>query len=69
MTFRRWPIGQRVLVNLEDGRAFDATMISRHGELLELAGATLIEPHEEPTPLDGRVFIERIKVSFIQVRG
>lgn len=68
MKFSRWPVTQRVLVNMTDGRAFDALLVSKRGPLLELADARLLEPGADPTPVDGRVLIERPKVSFIQVR-
>lgn len=65
----RWPLRSRVLVNLADGRAFDALLISKRGPLLELADASLLAPGAaDPVPLDGRVLIERPNVAFIQVR-
>lgn len=64
----RWPVHRRALVNLEDGRAFDAVLFDQRGPLLILRNATLHEPGEDPVTLDGEVVIERIKVSFIQVR-
>lgn len=68
LRFRRWPVCERVLVNMEDGRAFDAVLYDQRGQLLILRNATLIEPGTEPVPVDGEVLIERARVSFIQVR-
>ena len=64
----RWPLRSRVLVNLADGRAFDALLIARRGPLLELADATLHTPGADPVAVDGRVYIERPAVAFIQAR-
>lgn len=63
-----WPLLERVLVNLEDGRAFDAVLYDQRGPLLVLRDARLIEPGAEPVQLDGEVIIERPRVAFIQVR-
>jgi hypothetical protein len=57
-----------VLVNLDDGRAFDGVLYSRRGPLLMLRQARLIEPGTEPVGVDGEVLIERARVSFIQVQ-
>ena len=68
MGWRRWPICKRVLVNLEDGRAFTGILFSRRGPLLTLRDAQLIEPGSEPLAVDGEVIVERSRVSFIQVQ-
>lgn len=67
MTFNRWPVRKRVLVNLDD-RAFDGILYARRGPLLELRNARLLEPGSEPVEVDGAVLIERPRVVFIQVR-
>ncbi len=64
----RWPICERVLVNMVDGRAFAGVLFARRGPLLVLRQAQLIEPGTEPVDLDGEVIIERQRVAFIQVR-
>lgn len=65
----RWPVRDRVLVNLDDGRAFDAILYAKRGPLLVLVDARLIEPgNPEPVAVDGEVVIERNRVAFIQVR-
>jgi hypothetical protein len=66
--WRRWPVCERVLVNLEDGKAFDAVLYDQRGPLLMLRNATLIEPGAEPVAVDGEIVIERPRVLFIQVR-
>lgn len=68
MGWRRWPICKRVLVNLDDGRAFNGILFSRRGPLLTLRDAQLIEPGSEPLAVDGEVIVERSRVSFIQVQ-
>ena len=68
MGWRRWPICRRVLVNLDDGRAFNGILYSRRGPLLLLRQAQLIEPGNDPVEVDGEVLIERPRVSFIQVQ-
>lgn len=65
--WRHWPVCQRVLVQMEDGRAFAGVMYARRGPLLVLRDAQLVEPGTEPVPVDGEVLIERPKVAFIQV--
>jgi small nuclear ribonucleoprotein (snRNP)-like protein len=67
VTWSRWPVHRRVLVNMEDGRAFDAVLFDQRGPLLVLRNATLLTPNEEPALVDGEVVIERDKVAFIQV--
>lgn len=64
----RWPVRSRVLVNMVDGRAFDAVLMRVSGPLLTLADARLLEPGAEPATVDGRVIVERGRVAFIQVR-
>ncbi len=66
MGLYRWPIRRHVLVNLTDGRAFDALLVSKRGPLLVLANATLLESGAEAAHVDGHVYIERRHVAFIQ---
>jgi hypothetical protein len=66
--WRRWPICKRVLVNLDDGKAFDGILYARRGPLLILRQARLIEHGVEPVAVDGEVVVERPRVSFIQVQ-
>lgn len=68
MNLSRWPIRRHVLVNLSDGRAFDAVLYAKRGPLLELRNARLLEPGAEPVTVDGAVIVERPMVAFIQVR-
>lgn len=69
MSWSRWPTRHRVLVNLTDGRAFDAVLFAKRGPLLELRDASLLEPGSEPVSMDGAVIVERHLVAFIQVRN
>ncbi|HLL68821.1 MAG TPA: hypothetical protein VK453_24370 [Micromonosporaceae bacterium] len=69
MGLSRWPVRARVLVNLVDGRAFDAVLLAKRGPLLVLADARLLEPGADPTAVDGEVIVERSRVAFIQVRA
>jgi hypothetical protein len=68
VNLRRWPVRRRVLVNLTDGRAFDGILYRKAGPLLELRGAALLEPGNEPVAVDGAVIVERHKIAFIQIR-
>jgi hypothetical protein len=65
----RWPTRRRVLVNLQDGKAFSGVLWAKRGPLLVLRGAELLEPGCDPAPLDGDVLIERPQISFIQTSG
>ncbi len=62
----RWPVLDRVVVNLIDGRAIEGVLFDRRGPLLVVADARLHEPGVEPTRMDGQIFIERDQVAFIQ---
>ena len=65
----RWPTRKRVLINMIDGRAFDAILYAKRGPLLELRDVQLLEPgSDNPVPIDGAVIVERPRVAFIQVR-
>lgn len=61
-------IRQRVLVNLDNGSAFQAILWKRTGELLELKDVTYLEPGAKPVRVDGKVLIERSKVDWMQVQ-
>jgi hypothetical protein len=64
--FRRWPIYDRVLVNLVDGSAINGLLVDQRGPLLILTDATLLTDSHEPAQLDGDVYIERDRVLFMQ---
>lgn len=66
MLLSRWPMFDRVLINLIDGSAIDGLLIDRRGVLLVLVDATLHSNSAEPMPLDGEVYVERSRVLFIQ---
>lgn len=67
--FSRWPLLQRVLVNLVDGTAINGLLVDKRGPLLVLGDATLLSDTHEPTQLDGEIYIERDRVMFIQTAG
>lgn len=66
MPWNRWPIYERVLVNLIDGSAIDGLLIGQRGPLLVLSDAALYTPEHEPAPLDGEIYIERDRVLYLQ---
>lgn len=67
--FSRWPVYERVLVNLVDGAALDGLLVAKRGDLLVLADVTLHDDTHEPVALDGDVYVERHRVRFLQVHG
>lgn len=67
MLMTRWPLYNRVLVNLTDGSAIDGLLIDRRGTLLVLTDATLHTDSMEPARLDGEIYVERSRVLFMQV--
>jgi hypothetical protein len=66
MPWNRWPLSDRVLVNLVDGSAIDGLLIDKRGPLIVLVDAVLMTPDSEPSRMDGRIFIERDRVLFMQ---
>jgi hypothetical protein len=68
MAFNNWPVYDRVLVNLIDGSAIDGVLLGRRGPLLMLGDASLLTTNAEPAQMDGRVYVERSQVLFIQAR-
>lgn len=69
MPWYRWPVFERVLVNLIDGSAIDGLLVAKRGPVLVLADATLLTDANEPARLDGEVYVERSRVLFMQARG
>lgn len=61
-------VRKRILVNLDNGSAFQGILWKRTGELLELKDATYLEPGQKPVRVDGEVLIERSKVDWMQVQ-
>lgn len=62
----RWPVYERVLVNLIDGSALEGVLIRRSGPLIVLSDSTLYSHGAEPQRLDGNVYIERGRVLYLQ---
>jgi hypothetical protein len=65
--FRRWPMYQRTIVNLLDGRAFDGVFFRYRGPRIELRDAQMLTNGTGPVAIDGSVLIERQQIAFIQV--
>lgn len=68
MPFNNWPIYDRVLVNLVDGSAIDGILLDKRGPLLVLGDASLLTASAEPALMDGRIYVERTQILFIQAR-
>ncbi len=66
--FSRWPVYERVLINLVDGSALDGLLVAKRGDLLVLADVTLHDDAHEPVQLDGDVYVERHRIRFLQTR-
>jgi hypothetical protein len=66
MLWSRWPVYERVLINLVDGSALEGLLIDRRGPLLVMSDATLLQASSEPAQLDGEVYVERSRVLFLQ---
>lgn len=64
--FSRWPVLERVLVNLTDGSALDGVLIRKSGPLIVLSDSTLYTRGGEPQRLDGNLYIERDRVLYMQ---
>lgn len=62
-------VRRRVIVNMSDGRAFKAVLVSRRRRLLVLRDAEMYEGSADPVQLDGVVVVERSQVDFIQAPG
>lgn len=64
--YSRWPVYERVLVNLVDGSAIDGLLTRKTGPLIVLADSTLYTAAGQPQRLDGDVYIERHRVLYMQ---
>lgn len=62
----RWPVYERVLINLTNGSAINGLLVAQKGPLLVLADATLLMEAQDPVVLDGEIYIERTQVLFLQ---
>lgn len=62
----RWPVYERVLVNLIDGSAIEGVLIRKAGPLIVLSESTLYTAATEPQRLDGNIYIERARVLYLQ---
>jgi small nuclear ribonucleoprotein (snRNP)-like protein len=63
----RWPVRERVLVNLIEGDTFAGILHARRGPLLYLRDVSVIGADGVPSKVDGEILIERHRVDFIQL--
>lgn len=66
---RRWgayPINKRVIANLDDDSAIEGVLLKRTGALLVLADARYHTKGADPVPMDGKAYVERQRVLFVQ---
>lgn len=62
----RWPVYDRILVNLVEGTAIEGVLIRKSGPLIVLSDCTLYSPGAELAQLDGDIYIERDQVLYMQ---
>lgn len=68
--FYRYPLLQRVIVNLKSGTAFRAIVYRRAGPFLVLRQVEILSDRDskmEPRPTNGEVLVQMSDVDFIQV--
>lgn len=66
---QRLMIRRRVLVQLHSGRAFTGVLYRRRGRLVVLKAAEMLEPNNQPTPMDGDVILDRGEIEYVQAAG
>lgn len=66
---RRAGIRRRVLVQTKSGRAYTGVLWQRRRDLLVLKGAEMLEPGNQPQPMDGEVIVDRVEIDYVQVAG
>lgn len=59
---------RRIRLHLDTGRSIDGVLISRRGDVLELADVRL-ELDGKLQPVDGSVFVPKYRVEFAQAGG
>ncbi len=58
---------KRFVVTLHDDTTFDGLLIEADSEVVILQNATVItDPREVPQPVDGKVYLERSKIAYMQ---
>lgn len=64
-------IHKRFVITMTDETTFDGLLVDSDDSVLILANArALTDPREAPTPVDGRVYLERANVKYTQeLRG
>jgi hypothetical protein len=66
---RRLGVSRRVLVQTKSGRAYTGVLWQRRRDLLVLKGAEMLEPGNQPQPMDGDVLVDRVEIDYVQVAG
>lgn len=66
---RRMGVKRRVLVQTKSGRAYTGVLWQRRRDLLVLKGAEMLEPGNQPQPMDGEVIVDRVEIDYVQVAG
>lgn len=61
---RPWRSRPSVIVVLRSGESMSGVLLHRWRRHLELANVRLLTP--DPTPVDGRVYIDRANVAWVQ---
>jgi hypothetical protein len=67
LTFRRWVVHRRVIVNTKTDKAFSGVVTRKSGPLIELRDAELLQSGRPPVKIDGAVIIERSNLDFVQI--
>lgn len=62
----RWPVYERVLINLIEGTAVAGILVRKTGPLLVLGDVTVYAPGHEPATVDGHLYIERDQILYLQ---
>lgn len=67
MSYRKYVVKRRVIINLIGGTAIDGVATAKSGPLLVLKDAVLHDPAaDHPQPMDGEVVIDLSRIDFIQ---
>lgn len=66
---QRLMIRRRVLVQMHSGRAFTGLLWRRRGRLVVLKSAEMLEPNNQPVPMDGDVILDRGEIEYVQAAG
>jgi small nuclear ribonucleoprotein (snRNP)-like protein len=60
-------VHSRFVVTLKDQTTFDGLLVDSDASVLILANArVLTDPREQPQTVDGRIYLERVNVEYMQ---